>query len=87
MTAVVYRRLVISGHGVAMADLATEVRDALNQEGVRTQDLTGVINPGTESFEVSFFVRCRRPMQAAALLERIGGVEGVSRAEWTQIKS
>lgn len=87
VTPVVYRRLVISGRGVAMAELATEVRDALSQEGVRTQDLTGVINPGAESFEISFFVRSRRPMQAAALLERIGGVEGVSRAEWTQIKS
>ena len=68
-----------------MAGVASEVRDVLNREGVRTQDLTGKIDPGVGSFEVEFFVRCRRPLQAAELLERIGAVEGVLRAEWTQI--
>ncbi len=87
ITPVVYRRLVVSGQGVAMAGFASDVRAVLTQEGVRTQDLTGVIDPGAGSFEVSFFVRSRRPLQAAVLLERISGVDGVLQAEWTQIAS
>jgi putative Mg2+ transporter-C (MgtC) family protein len=87
VTPVVYRRLAISGQGVAMAGVASKVRDVLKREGVRTQDLTGEINPGAGSFKVSFFVRCRNPLQAAGLLERVGAVEGVQRAEWSQIGS
>jgi putative Mg2+ transporter-C (MgtC) family protein len=87
VTPVVYRRLVISGRGVEMAGVTSEVRDVLKREGVRTQDLTGKINPGARSFEVSFFVRCRNPLQAAGLLEQVGAVEGVQRAEWSQIGS
>jgi hypothetical protein len=87
VTPVVYRRLTVSGAGLEMAGIASEVRDILSRDGVRTQDLCGEINPGTETFELAVFVRCRNQLQAPGLLERIGAVEGVRRVEWTQIGS
>jgi putative Mg2+ transporter-C (MgtC) family protein len=87
VTPVVYRRLAVSGTGLEMETVATEVRSILSRQGVRTQDLSGEINPGAGTFELAVYVRCRNQLQAPGLLERLGAVEGVRRVQWTQIGS
>ena len=85
VTPVVYRRISVAGAGLEMEQAAVEVRNILNQQRVRTQDLTGRLNSEAGTFELSVFVRCRNLQQAPKLLERLGAVEGVRHVEWTQI--
>jgi putative Mg2+ transporter-C (MgtC) family protein len=84
---VVYRRLVVIGSGADLTAISASVRKILAENKIRTQDLAGRIDPVAQTCEIDTYIRCRNLHQAPELLTKIGALEGVTRAEWTQIAS
>jgi len=84
---VVYRRLVVIGSGTDLAAISASVRKVLAGNKIRIQDLAGRIDPVAQTCEIDTYIRCRNLHQAPELLTQIGALEGVTRAEWTQIAS
>jgi uncharacterized membrane protein YhiD involved in acid resistance len=84
---IVYRRLVVIGLGTDLAVISAPVRKILAGNKIRIQDLAGRIDPVAQTCEIDAYIRCRNLHQAPELLTQIGALEGVTRAEWTQIAS
>ena len=84
---IVYRRLMVIGSGTDLAAISASVRKVLAGNKIRIQDLAGCIDPVAQTCEINTYIRCRNLHQAPELLTQIGALEGVTRAEWTQIAS
>jgi putative Mg2+ transporter-C (MgtC) family protein len=84
---VVYRRLVVTGSGTDLAAISASVREVLDGNKIRVQDIGGRIDPIARSCKIDTYIRCRNLHQAPELLTQIGALEGVASVEWIQIGS
>ncbi len=84
---VVYRRLVVIGLGTDPSAISASVRELLDGNKIRVQDIAGRIDPIAQSCKIDTYIRCRNLHQAQELLAQIGALEGVSSVEWIQIGS
>jgi putative Mg2+ transporter-C (MgtC) family protein len=82
---IVYRRLVVIGSGTDLAAISESLREILVGNKIRIQDLAGRIDPVARTCEIDAYIRCRSRHQAPELLTKVGALDGVSSAEWTQI--
>ena len=82
---VIYRRLIIEGHGATMNSLAHDVRKILKAHDMRVQDLHGKSSGTSASFELVFNIRLRQRHQAPEMLELISAQEGVTQVEWSAL--
>jgi len=82
---VVYRRLVVIGSGPDLSAISASVREILDGNKIRIQDIAGRIDPIEGSCKIDTYIRCRNLHQAPKLLTQIGALEGVSSVEWIQI--
>jgi putative Mg2+ transporter-C (MgtC) family protein len=84
---VVYRRLLVIGSGTDHAAISALVREVLDENKIRVQDIAGRVDPVAQTCKIDTYIRCRNLHQAPALLTQIGALEGVSSVEWIQIGS
>jgi putative Mg2+ transporter-C (MgtC) family protein len=84
---VVYRRLVVIGSGTDLSAISASVREVLDGNKIRVQDIAGRIDPIAGSCKIDTYIRCRNLYQAPELLTQIGALEGVSSVEWNHIES
>lgn len=82
---VIYRRLTVTGLGSEMSGLSARVATILKEHEIRVQDLSGTRGRPDQPFELVFHVRLRNLQQAPEMLEKISGVPGVTRVDWSQI--
>lgn len=82
---VIYRRLIVEGHGSSMNALADDVRKILKAHEMRVQDLHGRTRDTKETFELVFNIRLRQRHQAPEMLELISAQEGVTAVEWSAL--
>ncbi len=82
LSPIIYRRIVVRGPGVMLADVSKEATEILEARRIRVQDASGRQTSGSEPFKLVFHVRCRHRQQAPEVLEAIAEVKGVASVEW-----
>ncbi len=78
---------MVFGSGTDLAGISASLREVLDGNGIRIQDLAGRVDPVAHTYELDIYIRCRNLLQAPELLSRVAAVEGVSSAEWEPIGS
>jgi uncharacterized membrane protein YhiD involved in acid resistance len=80
---VVYRQLIVTGHGASLEGFAAEIRGLLQRDDIRVQDMIGSIDSHDEpGFQVVFHVRCRNISQAPRILDEVAKLETVRSVNW-----
>ncbi|MEM7200351.1 MAG: MgtC/SapB family protein [Planctomycetota bacterium] len=81
---VVYRRLSVRSDGRDLPGLMKSVKGILIQNRSRLQEISGGFGREADGgYELKFHVRCRDPLCAPLILERVRTLPGVNEAHWS----
>ncbi|MCZ6597913.1 MAG: MgtC/SapB family protein [Planctomycetota bacterium] len=81
---VIYRRLIVHAHGVALPAMVELLSGMVTDAGLRILDVTSSRDVDADEIQVVFFLGLKSsPKLAAETVDRVSRVDGVRRASWS----